>query len=326
MALDWTKLTTFLLTSAAFGAIATSATAQDNGTVRTEHQRLVSGEPDLQGVWDFRTMTPLQRPSEFAGRAALTAEEAAAYETRTNSDRDNYDISRNPSVHAKFWLDNGRNLQTDLRTSLIIAPSDGRIPALTASGQRRAEARSALRRIAPRSHLDRSITERCMVGFNAGPPMNPGAYNNNVLILQVPGYVILHNEMVHEVRVVPMDGRKYLPSQIRQIRGDSRGHWDGETLVIETTHFRDDTTFAGSGEHMQLTERFSRTSENRLLYEYTIVDPDSFVQPWTVAVEMQKTDQPMFEFACHEGNYGLENILVNARAADDTILRSVNHR
>jgi len=156
-----------------------------------------------------------------------------------------------------------------------------------------------------------------MVGFNAGPPMNPGAYNNNVLILQVPGYVILHNEMVHEVRVVPMDGRKYLPSQIRQIRGDSRGHWDGETLVIETTHFRDDTTFAGSGEHMQLTERFSRTSENRLLYEYTIVDPDSFVQPWTVAVEMQKTDQPMFEFACHEGNYGLQNILVNARTADD---------
>jgi hypothetical protein len=125
--------------------------------------------------------------------------------------------------------------------------------------------------------------------------------------------------MVHEVRVVPMDGRKHLPSQIRQIRGDSRGHWDGETLVIETTQFRDDTTFAGSGEHMQLTERFSRTSENRLLYEYTIVDPDSFVQPWTVAVEMQKTDQPMFEFACHEGNYGLQNILVNARAADDNL-------
>ena len=309
MNFDRTKFTAFLLIIAVSGAMATSAAAQS--------PRLASGEPDLQGVWDFRTMTPLQRPSEFADRATLTAEEAAAYETRTNSDRDSYDVNRNPSVHAKFWLDNGRSLQPDLRTSLVIEPSDGRIPALTASGQRRTEARAALRRISPRSHLDRSITERCMVGFNAGPPMNPGAYNNNVLILQVPGYVILHNEMVHEVRVIPMDGRQHVPSTIRQIRGDSRGRWDGKTLVIETTNFRADTTFAGSGEHMHLTERFSRTSENQLLYEYTITDPDSFVQPWTVAVEMQKTDQPMFEFACHEGNYGLENILNNARAADE---------
>tara|TARA_B100001123_G_scaffold136740_1_gene158754 strand:- start:3655 stop:4593 length:939 start_codon:yes stop_codon:yes gene_type:complete len=310
MNVDRTKFIVFLLIIAVSGAIATSAAAQS--------PRLTSGEPDLQGVWDFRTMTPLQRPSEFADRATLTAEEAAAYETRTNSDRDTYDVNRNPSVHAKFWLDNGRSLQPDLRTSLIIEPTNGRIPALTTSGQQRAEARAALRRISPRSHLDRSITERCMVGFNAGPPMNPGAYNNNVLILQVPGYVILHNEMVHEVRVVPMDGRQHVPNTIRQIRGDSRGHWDSDTLVIETTNFRADTSFAGSGEHMRLTERFSRTSEHQLLYEYTITDPDSFVQPWTVAVEMQKTDQPMFEFACHEGNYGLENILNNARAADET--------
>ena len=164
---------------------------------------------------------------------------------------------------------------------------------------------------------DRSITERCIIGFNAGPPMNPGAYNNNLMLLQIPGMVVLHNEMVHEVRVIPLDGRDHLPDSIRQLRGDSRGHWEGRTLVVETTNFTDRTNFMGSGEDMRLIERFTRTDDSTLLYEYTVEDPASFVQPWTVALPMTRTDGPMFEFACHEGNYGLTNILSAARAAEN---------
>ena len=155
-----------------------------------------------------------------------------------------------------------------------------------------------------------------MLGFNAGPPMNPGAYNNNVMLLQVPGMVVLHNEMVHEVRFIPLDGRDHLPDSVRQLRGDSRGHWEGRTLVVETTNFTDRTNYVGSGEGMRLIERFTRTDESGLRYEYTVEDPASFEAPWTVSLPMIKTDGPMFEFACHEGNYGLTNILSAARAEE----------
>ncbi len=271
------------------------------------------GDPDLQGVWDYRTMTPLQRPTDLADKDVFTAEEAAAYEQNELEIRNDYDAR--PTVHAKFWLDYGTQLTDDRRTSLIVSPPDGRVPARTEEAQARAQAR-AEKRGRTQSIQDRSITERCVIGFNAGPPMNPGAYNNNVMLLQIPGMVVLHNEMVHEVRVVPLDGRDHLPAGLRQLRGDSRGHWEGQTLVVETTNYTDRTNYQGSGEHMRLIERFTRTNEATLLYEYTVEDPESFEQPWTVALPMTKTDGPLFEFACHEGNYGLTNILSAARAEE----------
>tara|TARA_B100001179_G_scaffold152685_1_gene111123 strand:+ start:106 stop:573 length:468 start_codon:yes stop_codon:yes gene_type:complete len=146
--------------------------------------------------------------------------------------------------------------------------------------------------------------------------MNPGAYNNNVMLLQIPGMVVLHNEMVHEVRFIPLDGRDHLPQEVRQLRGDSRGHWDGQTLVVETTNYTDRTSYMGSGDKMRLIERFTRVDDATLLYEYTVEDSESFEQPWTVALPMTRTDGPMFEFACHEGNYGLTNILSAARAEE----------
>ena len=271
------------------------------------------GVPDLQGIWDYRTMTPLERPRDLAGKGVFTAEEAAAYEQAELETRADYDAR--PTVHAKFWLDYGTKLTTDRRTSLIVSPSDGRVPARTEDAQARAQVR-AEKRGRTHSIQDRSITERCVIGFNAGPPMNPGAYNNNVMLLQVPGMVVLHNEMVHEVRVIPLDERDRLPESIRQLRGESRGRWDGQTLVVETTNYTGRTNYMGSGDKMRLIERFTRIDDATLLYEYTVEDPESFEQPWTVALPMTITDGPMFEFACHEGNYGLTNILSAARAEE----------
>ena len=271
------------------------------------------GDPDLQGIWDYRTMTPLERPRDLAGKNVFTPEEAAAYERAELEERDDYDAR--PTVHAKFWLDYGTKLTTDRRTSLVVSPTDGRVPGRTAVAQARARAR-AEKRGRTHSIQDRSITERCVLGFNAGPPMNPGAYNNNVMLLQVPGMVVLHNEMVHEVRFIPLDGRDHLPTEVRQLRGDSRGHWDGQTLVVETTNYTDRTNYMGSGDKMRLIERFTRVDDATLLYEYTVEDSESFEQPWTVALPMTRTDGPMFEFACHEGNYGLTNILSAARAEE----------
>ena len=272
-----------------------------------------SGDPDLHGIWDYRTMTPLQRPRDLAQKATFTVEEAAAYEQAQADSRADYDAL--PTVHAKFWLDYGTELTADRRTSLIVDPPDGRVPAQTQRAQARARER-AEKRARTHSIQDRSITERCVLGFNAGPPMNPGAYNNNVMLLQVPGMVVLHNEMVHEVRFIPLDGRDHLPDSVRQLRGDSRGHWEGRTLVVETTNFTDRTNYLGSGEGMRLIERFTRTDQSGLRYEYTVEDPVSFEAPWTVSLPMTKTDGPMFEFACHEGNYGLTNILSAARAEE----------
>ena len=271
------------------------------------------GDPDLQGIWDYRTMTPLERPRDLAGKNVFTPEEAAAYERAELEERDDYDAR--PTVHAKFWLDYGTKLTTDRRTSLVVSPTDGRVPSRTAVAQARARAR-AEKRGRTHSIQDRSITERCVLGFNAGPPMNPGAYNNNVMLLQIPGMVVLHNEMVHEVRFIPLDGRDHLPQEVRQLRGDSRGHWDGQTLVVETTNYTDRTNYMGSGDKMRLIERFTRVDDATLLYEYTVEDSESFEQPWTVALPMTRTDGPMFEFACHEGNYGLTNILSAARAEE----------
>ena len=163
---------------------------------------------------------------------------------------------------------------------------------------------------------DRGAFERCILGFNAGPPMNPSAYNNNMQLFQTADHVVILNEMVHDARIVPLDGSDHLPGDVRQWRGDSRGRWEGDTLVIETKNFTDKTSFRGTGPGLHLVERFTRVEEGILLYEYTVTDPESFERPWSVAVPMQRNDLPVFEYACHEGNYGMLNLMVSARSED----------
>jgi hypothetical protein len=299
-----------------------SADGQDGdaGTVA----RTPWGDPDLSGVWDFRTLTPLERPSEFAGKEFFSDEDAAKYEDETvrslDKDRRTTDgLTAEQDVrnaYNQFWWDYGTKLTSDRRTSLIVDPPDGRIPPRTPEAQKRFDARAAALERPAEGPEDRTPWERCILGFNAGPPMNPSAYNNNVHLFQVPGYVVILTEMVHDARIVPMDGRPHLPPHIRQWRGDSRGRWEGNTLVVDTTNFTDKTSFRGSGAEMHLSERFTRLDADTLLYEYTIDDPESFTRAWSAAVPMTRTEEPMFEYACHEGNYGMFNLLEGARAQE----------
>lgn len=282
------------------------------------------GDPDLSGVWDFRTMTPLERPEELAGKPTLTDEEAAAYErarlAELDKDRRVADgISTEQDVrnaYNQFWWDYGTELTEDKRTSLVVDPPDGKIPSLTAGAAARWNARRAARERPPHGPEDRNLWERCILGPSTGPPINPSVYNNNIQIFQTPDHVVILNEMIHDARIVPIDGRPRLPESIRQWRGDSRGHWDGDTFVVRTANFTDKTSFRGSGPEMRVEERFTRIDVDRLLYEYTIDDLDSFARAWSAALPMLKTEGPVFEYACHEGNYGLVNVLAGARAED----------
>ncbi len=287
--------------------------------------RTAWGVPDLRGVWDFRTITPLERPRQLGGREVFATEkEAAAFRTeelaRRNKDRRASDgISAEQDVrnaYNQFWWDFGKDLTEDRRTSLIVDPPDGRTPALTPAAAQRYGAMRAARARPPHGPEDRGVAERCILGFNAGPPYTPSAYNNNVHIFQTPGYAVLLVEMVNDARIVPLDGRPHLPEHIRQWRGDARGRWAGDTLVVESTNFTDKTSFRGSGPNMRLIERFTRVGPNRVIYEYTVADLESFKQTWTAAIPMRKTDQPMFEYACHEGNYAMFTMLEGARMAD----------
>ncbi len=216
-----------------------------------------------------------------------------------------------------FWFDQGPTVVADRRTSLIVDPPEGRVPPLTAEGSKRASARRAVLERPPKGPEDRSVAERCILGFNAGPPMNPGAYNNNVQLFQTRDTVVILNEMVHNARIIPLDGRPHLPSGVRQWSGDSRGQWEGDTLVVETTNFTDKTSWRGSGERMRLTERFTRVDVDTLLYEYTVDDPTMFGQPWTARIAMTRTMDRIFEYACHEGNHGMIGILSGARALEN---------
>ena len=284
------------------------------------------GDPDLQGVWDFRTITPLERPEELADKEVLTAEEAALYEQETlaarNKDRraeDGISAARDVSnAYNQFWWDYGDRLTEDRRTSLVVDPPDGRIPRKQGAEEL---ARLFGNRI-PTGPEDRPLWERCIIGFNSGPPMLPSAYNNNVQLFQTADYVVILNEMVHSARIVPLDRRPHLAPDIRQQVGDSRGHWDGETLVVESTNFLRETGFTGSGANLHLVERFRRVDENTLVYEFTVNEPEKFSHPWTAVIPMQRNAEPMFEYACHEGNYGMTNLLSGARADERAAVSS----
>ena len=264
--------------------VAATATAQsDSAAFRTPH-----GDPDIQGIFTFRTITPLERPEALLGKDRLTEEEAAAFEAseRTRLNRDLFDPeSGAPNAgyqpraeggvlsYNEFWYERGIELTNDKRTSLIVDPPDGQLPWREESRSARGVNRLNLRNGFADSYTDRSLSDRCIMGFNSGPPMTSGAYNNNVLILQTPGYVVIQNEMVHNARIIPIDGRAH--GSIRQWAGDSRGHWDGDTLVVETSNFLRETAARGSSENTHLVERFRRLDGDTVTYEFTFEDTNN---------------------------------------------------
>jgi hypothetical protein len=322
-----------VLAAAAVGA--QQPAARDGAIPRTPW-----GDPDLQGVWDYWTFTPLERPSEFAGKAVLTDEEAAQLARRLGEQAIAGDSRRpragDPGGYSQeAWTDRAR--ATVLKqTSLIVDPPDGRIPQLTPQAQKAEAAHRAAGGHPVRQRTDgvgfddpedRGLSERCLLGFSTGPPFQPGGYNNNVQIVQTPGYVMLLLEMNHDARIIPMDRRPHLPGSIRQWLGDSRGRWEGNTLVIETTNFtpkmasfsarRGAAGFElGSAEHLRLVERLTRVDARTLQYEFTVDDPTTFTRPFTGRFPMNGIDEQIYEYACHEGNYGLQNILRGGRAAE----------
>ena len=287
--------------------------------------RTADGHPDLQGTYDFATATPLERPPSLAGKAVLTDAEAAAYEKQQLENRKRIDDAPPAGQvggYNEFWYEFGTKVVADRRTSLITDPSDGRLPPLLPDAQKRADERRArLRRLADGPE-DRDASERCLLGYNSGPPMIPVGYNQNVQIVQSPGYVVVHNEMVHTARIIPVDGRPHHPAQVPSWSGDSRGHWERDTLVVETTNFNDKTWNQFSGwswavdENLRLVERFSLIDADTVLYEFTVTDPTTWTKPWTAAVPLRRTTSLMYEYACHEGNEGMEGILRGARALE----------
>ena len=298
----------------AVAALAPPATAQDG-------PRTAWGAPDVQGVWDFRTITPLQRPERYGDREFLTQEEAATLEQGA-VDRDEElllaaarrtEAGGNVGAYNNFWMDRGTRTIETRRTSLIVDPPNGRMPTLSEAGEARAAARREYRAEHPAdSWLDRSTFDRCILGFNTGPPMTPGGYNQNMQVFQTENAVVILNEMVHDSRIVPIDDAPR--TGIESWTGESRGHWEGDTLVIETDNFTDKTRWRGSSENMTLVERLTRQDEETLVYTFTVTDPDTWVQPWTAEIPMRRGDQPLYEYACHEGNYSMEGILSGARA------------
>ena len=293
-----------------------------SGSAGAQALRTLDGQPDLQGIWSFATITPLERPADLAGKEFFTEQEAVEYEkqTRERNDKDRRDGPAEADVgraYNDFWWDPGTKVVKTRRTSLVIDPKDGRIPPMTAAARERQTERQA----ANREHEfdgpeNRPLPERCLILQGAGPPITPTAYNNNTQIVQGPGYVAINIEMGHEVRIIPLDGRPHLAGNIRQWKGDSRGHWEGDTLVVETTNLSNQSPFRGSSENMKLTERFRRLDANTLLYQFTVDDPATWTKPWTVEIPITKTSGPVFEYACHEGNYGMLGALAGARAEE----------
>ena len=290
----------------------------------TSIPRTADGRPDLQGVWDFSSLTPLQRPAELAEREFLTDEDVSAIEARAAARVDRAPQPGNPGSYNRFWFDDGTRVAGTRRTSLIVDPPDGRLPEYEPAGRERMAARAEARdrNAGPE---DRDVDERCILGFNSGPPMLPGAYNNFVQLFQTPGHMAILNEMVNDARLVPLDGRPALAAGVQQWRGDSRGRWEADTLVVETANFRDLGTahpapnmelLEALGPDLHLVERFSLVDADTLLYRFTIDDRTAFTRPWSVETTMTRSAAPLYEYACHEGNYGLYNILAGARAAN----------
>lgn len=297
-----------LATMAGIGFAASVAAA---GQSSRPSARTPWGDPDLQGQWTNSTVTPLERPSAFAGKELLTDEDVADLQEQARNRGDRPPRAGDTGTYNDFWTDRGKPTN---RTSLIIDPPDGKFPALTADGQKRQ----------PRgtdSWEDRNMWERCLTR-SLPNAMLPSGYNSNYRILQSPGYVAIRIEML-DTRIIAVDGRPHVGPQIRQWMGDSRGHWEGDTLVVETTGFVDRASAlqpwqqfrpaGGTGESMRTVERFTRTAADTISYNVTVDDPKTYTRPWTLTYPFRRSQEQLFEYACHETNYGLIGILKGAR-------------
>lgn len=303
-----------ILCISALALIALSALGQTK--TPAQKWRTPWGDPDLQGAWSNATTTPLERPVKFGNREFLTEQERAAQDKDTSIGTDRRDKPGTDDdvngAYNQFWWERG---WSDGRTSLIYDPPEGRIPARTAAAQQR---RASLRRSGEESGRfngpeDMELYTRCIV--RAALPRVPTGYDNNYQIVQTRGAVAIMQEQMHETRVVPLDGRAHLDSSVRQWLGDSRGHWEGDTLVVETSNFSDDVSFLGATKNMKLTERWRRVADDRIDYSFTVTDPETWTRPWSAKIAWTKVPL-LFEYACHEDNYGLYGILAGARAQE----------
>ena len=305
------------------------AAAQTSGAAAETPSRTAWGDPDLQGIWNFNTNTPLERPGEFGDRQFLTDGEVVVREERAADTRiDRPPREGDPGTYNRFWTDQPR---VNRRTSMIVDPPDGRLPGLTPAAQKFQQSLEEARRdvdddaptpggwvheIGPHG-----LSVRCVLGFNAGPPMTGRSYNANVHVLQTPDSVVLVNEMIHSARIIPLGGSPHAPPDIRQWLGDSRGRWEGDTLVVETTNFEamvsDFANDRPAGRDMRLIERFTLAEADTLLYRFTVEDASWFIEPWTAEIDMARSEHPLYEYACHEGNHSVPNILAGARALEE---------
>jgi hypothetical protein len=285
--------------------------------------KTVDGQPDLQGFWTNSTYTPLERPDGVT-KEFFTPEEAVAFEKAAAArEAEQTEPGTVADVHydfTQFGLDRSQStFARNMRTSQIVDPPNGKIPPLTAEGQKRAAERAAARKAmgGPYDAIQNMpIGSRCIIMAGAGPPMQNTGYNNNFQIVQTPGYVMILVEMIHDARIIPLDGRPQPPGNIRQWMGVSRGRWEGNTLVVETTNFNGKNPFRGASENVKITERFTRMADDSMVYRFTVDDPSNWEKPWTAEMNVAKTEGPMFEHACHEGNYSVANILAGARLED----------
>jgi hypothetical protein len=281
--------------------------------------RTPDGQPDLQGFWTNSTYSPLERPKNVT-KEFYSKEEALELEKKATEQETEQTVPGTVAdVHydfTQFALDRNQSAHAlNLRTSLITDPTDGRLPTLTPEGEKRAAERAEAAKLVGRwdSAQSNELDDRCMIFAGAGPPMLPAGYNSNYKIVQAPGYVMILFEQNHDVRVIPLDGRPHIPRNMRQWIGDSRGRWDGNTLVVETTNFNGKNPLRGSSENLRVVERFTRLDADTIDYKFTVEDESTWTRPWTAALPLKKTVGPLFEHACHEGNYGLYNTLVGAR-------------
>ena len=285
-----------------------------------EPPRTPDGHPDLQGTFTFRTLTPMQRPTELGERAVLTEEEAAEWAVFENR-RQNRDLIIDsvggaqypPGVisYNEFWYERGDDTVVDRRTSLIVDPPNGRIPALTEEALQRRSDVSTMRELSLGPEA-RPYAERCIVTRTSGPPMQPGSYNLNVQFVQTSAYFMIMNEMIHNVRVVRMN-KEHRDGPSMNWEGDSVGYWEGDTLVVDTVNFWKGTAFADSTSKMHLVEKFTRTGPDSIQYQFTIEDPTTWIAPWTAVIPMRSMHQPIYEYACHEGNYGFHGVMAGIR-------------
>ena len=292
-----------------------------SGQTRSAVPRTPWGHPDLQGRWTNSTVTLVERPVEFGAKEYFTEEEAAEY-SKTALERflAAINFTEEAALSGEFepgvWVEE-RSIVPTRRTSLIVGPS-GRVPALTPNARARVDARNAQRKQSPDDGPEaRALNERCLWFPTGGPPLMPAiGYNSNHQIVQTPTHVVIYTEMGSAVRVIPLDGRPHLPGAVRRWQGDSRGRFEGDTLVVETTNFNDKVQFRGSSENLQLVEQFRRIDGHTIMYQFTARDPTSWTDSWTAEVPMRRLDELIYEFACHEGNRGLANILSVARAVE----------